>query len=163
MCSFFIHIAIWRAGKPISHMASLATIFVFVPLFIFTALVIGGHVFHSPSSWFVRNPFNISYVFIWHLALSAIYIMSYPAIQAESPSLVIILAIEDSMPRGLNTRQIEDIFPPDALIKDRFDDLLAERFIQQAEAGYTLTTKGRILSAIFTTYRQLLALPIGEG
>lgn len=163
LCSFYVHIQIWRATRPTKQMALLAIIFVLCPLCIFLVLCIAGHVFHSPGSYFVRDPFNIFYVFVWHLALSAAYIMSYPAIQAESPSLVILLAIGKNMPGGMGAQQIKDIFPPDALIKDRFDDLLAERFMKRSEDRYVPTPKGQLLSAIFKNYRRLLALPRGDG
>jgi len=163
VCSFFVHLEIWRTLRPGKQMGLLTMIFVLGPVCLFISLFVAGQLFQSPGSWFVRNPFNLSCVFIWHLALSAAYIMSYPAIQAESPSLVMLLAIAESMPQGLNARQIENTFPPDALINDRANDLHAEGFMRRRGDQDIPTAKGRLLCGIFTSYRRLLGLPRGEG
>lgn len=161
--SFFIHLELWRTIKPRRQMALLGLIFVLAPATIYFALFVIAQATQPSGTWFVRDPFNLSYVFIWHLALSAAYIMSYPAIQAESPSLRILLAIADSRPGGLDARELEGLFPPDVLIKERFADLIAENLIQPDGNQYVPTRKGRALTTLFTGYRWLLDLPRGEG
>lgn len=163
VCSLLVHIEIWRTIRPSKQIRSLAIIFVFCPLLVFVALFVISNAFHPTGSWFVRDPFNITYVYIWHLALSATYIMSYPASQAECPSLAILLAVKNNMPVGLSIQEIKDIFPPDSLIKDRYNDLHAEHFIKQSSEGHVATSKGRFLRAIFINYRRVLGLPRGEG
>lgn len=163
LCSMLVHIQVWRALPHARTIARLFAIFVIWPALFFLALAGAGFIFESPGSWFIRNPANLSYVYIWHLELSAIYIMTYPAIQAQSPTLVLLLAIARNMPEGLDARQIREIFSSDALLHDRFADLVSDGFLICMGEEYTLTAKGRILRAIFFAYRRLMGLPRGEG
>lgn len=165
MVSFLVHLEVWRGIKPRRQIGLLAMIFVGGPGCLFASLVIacqGG----PPAAGLavIRDPWQIVYAFIWHLALAAGYIMSYPAMQADAPSLTLLLAIAAKMPAGLDGRQIEALFSPDALIDARVDDLLSDGLVQRAADGqYAPTMKGRLFAAIFTGYRRLLGLPMGEG
>jgi len=165
MVSFLVHLEIWRGLKPRRQIGLLAMIFVGGPLCLFAAFVVVGQG-GPPAAGLevVRDPWQILYAFIWHLALAAAYIMSYPAMQADAPSLTLLLAIAAKMPAGLDGRQIEGLFSPDALIDARVDDLLSDGLVQQAEDGqYSPTMKGRFFATIFMGYRRLLGLPMGEG
>jgi len=163
MVSFLFHVAVWRAKRPRNQIAMLAAIFVFAPLCAFGALFILSHSSQSPTIWFVRDIFNIACVYIWHLSLSGIYVMSYPAIQASSPSLVIVCAVADNEPEGMELRKIHELFPADALYRDRFNDLHADNLITHMDGQTVPTLKGQFLRAIFIGYRKLLDLPVGEG
>lgn len=161
--AMLIHIQIWRAFPAARTISKLFLIFVICPTAIVLTLFLAGHIFRSPGSWFVRNPFNLLHVCICHLAMSAIYIMTYPAIQAKSPSLVLLLKIHERMPAGLDAEAIKGIFPHDSLLHARFDDLITDGLLEKTGKGYSLTATGRLLRTIFTTYRRILGLPVGEG
>jgi len=163
LLAMLLHAVRWRIPLSARTTAGLFATFVAWPAAAYLVLFGLGHALQSPGSWFVRAPFHLLFVYVWHLALSAVYIMTYPAIQAESPSLVMMLAVAAKMPEGADMEDICQAFPPQSLLRDRLDDLLADGLLQDSGAGYVLSWKGQLLAAVFTNYRRLLGLPMGEG
>lgn len=106
---------------------------------------------------------GIFFVFLWHVLLSLVYIMSYPAVQAECPTLKIVLSVADSMPNGMTIEDVGDIFSEDALLNERVEDLIRDGLIFLNEDKCVLSCKGYLLAAFFSGYRGLLGLPAGEG
>ena len=49
------------------------------------------------------------------------------------------------------------------MIKDRFDDLIAEKLIVINNNLINLTFKGKILAIVFFVYRKILGLEEGHG
>lgn len=155
LVSLLLHIAIWRVFKPKKQLLLLAVIFVILPLIIYF-LLLGLHV-----NYF--NLVNTLLILILHIGLSGVYVMTYPTMQADCPTLKIILEVSKSMPQGLTQEDIENIFTDDKLFNDRVEDLLSEEFIFLKNNKIYLTRKGSILSGFFLGYRNLLGLPVGEG
>jgi len=153
--SFVSHIIIWRVIRPAKHMVWLAVIFIILPIVVYILMGCLGYRGLDCK--------NVIFVLLWHLALSAAYIMSYPAIQAECPTLKIILAVRDSMPKGMRVKAINDIFCNDRLLSDRFDDLINDDLISRKDGKWSLSLKGSLLVSFFSIYRKLLGLPLGEG
>lgn len=143
--SFTAHIIIWRVVRPLNQVIWIFSIFILLP--VLTYVFIGSPVF----------------TILWHIALSAAYIMSYPAIQAECPTLKIVLAVSRAMPKGLAAEDINSIFTENKLLSDRFDDLIKDKFIFFRDNKWVLSPKGRFLVNFFSAYRRTLNLPLGEG
>jgi len=164
LCSFAFHVGLWRSGTTATRtMGRLFTIFLGIPALSFAGVFAMGQLFGSESPGLVGNPFAMLHGFVWHGALAAVYLMTYPAIQAESPSLVVLRAIADAMPAGLDWQEIAATFHPDALVNDRLADLLTDGLVCQQGGQYQLTAKGGFLATIFAAYRRVLGLPCGEG
>ena len=153
--SFLMHLMIWRSLRPVKHLFWLAFIFIILPILIYILLAYFGY--------FRLSIKNIFFIVPWHLALSAAYIMSYPAIHAECPSFKIILAVRASMPKGMSAKAINDIFSEEKLLTDRFEDLINDNFVFKKDGKWAVSLKGRLLLVCFSVYRKLLGLPMGEG
>lgn len=148
---FSSHILIWRIRKPSRHMAWLSVIFIIFPVLIYTLI----------NSWVINK--DIIFIALWNIALSVAYVMSYPAIQAECPTLKIILAVLASMPKGMTFKAINEIFSHNKLFSDRIEDLVKDHLILPKGDRWDLSFKGRLIVRFFSIYRSLLGLPLGEG
>jgi hypothetical protein len=148
---FLLHCLIWRLRRPEREIGWLALIFILLPA----------------CCWAVAkvllcfNPPGLLFAYLEHCALSAAYIMSYPAIEADSPSLKIIRVVA-AAPAGMNSAEIKKLFGGDMAhgFKER---LKKEAFITGNGQTEALTAKGRVWVGIFSAYRSLLGLPEGKG
>lgn len=161
--SLCIHVAIWRWWRPQNDILALFIIFLVLPVTAIPAILIfrvSG--MFSPLNCTCTFRVLVSGLFL-HFALSAAYIMSYPASQAVSPSLIIILIIARAMPIGCTQKEIESHFDDDILLNNRFQDLIDAKLAKEQNGALTLTTRGIVITRVFSFYRRLLGLQIGEG
>lgn len=163
--SLCIHIVIWRWRRPLNDALALLFIFSALPgACIFLAIVL--RMSGMPFCSVLRNvfmPVHLASGIFLHLSLSAAYIMSYPASQAVSPSLIIILIIARAMPRGCTQEEIQSHLDNRTLLDTRFQDLIDAKLAKETNGMLTLTARGIAITRFFTCYRRLLRLPIGDG
>lgn len=102
--------------------------------------------------------------FIVAASLSLAYIQTYPAAQARSPSLLILVAARRIAAHGCATRDdIAAAVQADVSLGARFSDLDRERLLEQTADGPRLTTSGRLLAGAFVAFRRVLNLSQGAG
>lgn len=89
------------------------------------------------------------------------YMITYSAVEADSPTLVMIKAVADAGPKGLRKEDFFAAMSDAVLVEPRLKDLLTDRMAQLENGQYVLTPKGRLFAAIFRTHRALLGL--GKG
>ncbi len=159
-----LHIFIWRWRFPHYRPVVLVTIFIIIPSM--AGIVIAG------LDWFgfipALNSINISHtdllaVYLLHFAISAAYILSYPAVEAVSPSLAISLLIGDSGKRGVQYEDLAQYFSPKVLLQPRIKDLVEAGLITELNGYVSITPRGIIFVNCFILLRRLLGLPIGKG
>ena len=147
----------------------MPTIFVYPSIFYFTQndSLIGSYGFWG----------ELFAALICYSALSAAYIMTYPALQARCPSLRIVLLIDKAAKAdksgdgGLGLPELESGFDAADLVTDRLDELIASGLVSGcdgAEAGsasgaYRATWRGNLLLKPFMLFRRLLGLAPGTG
>lgn len=149
-----IHVAIWRFHHPKQHALALIVILLLV-LIVF--LIISTGSFQLPL-------IDIAAISLLYVALSCAYIQIYPASQADSPSLRILLIVDQNKTRGLSEGEIKTFFTSKSLLDDRINDLLHSGLISKTnQQEFTLTKKGKILILPFIVLRNLIGLPKGNG
>jgi len=156
LAAFLLHVLVWRRAKPPREMMWLVIIFILLPGAVYLLIWLVG----DPA--FTRGGFSLL-SFIWLAALSSAYIMTYPPIQAGCPSLKIVLKIHQNRPGGLSLKEINDLFPRQAMFSDRFDDLVEDGLVSWEYDTWGITGTGRLVARFFLAYRRLLKLPLGEG
>ena len=149
-----IHILIWRIRHPQRHALALSAIFLFPVL----PMVLLIHLIGQELPLF-----DLVSIALLHVALSCAYIQIYPASQADSPSLRLLIHVQQSMPRGLSVEEIYPLFDPLHLFQARIQDLLSSGLVQKTNGLLDLTPKGRALILPFVLFRQMLGLPPGRG
>lgn len=143
--AFILQLLVLRIFNPKKVIHSLFFIFfVIVPLLIILYTV-----------------FNFKILLLYYL-IAAAYIQTFPAIQADSPSLKIIDLIGNSKD-GLKKEEIINAFLEESLREERLRDLINEGLIVKKNEELILTKKGKFLAKTFILYRKILGLKRGAG
>jgi hypothetical protein len=155
----FIHAALWRLRFPPNRAVCLLAIFVLFPAAAAGAwaLLASKGLFWLPSlekgEWLAAA--------LLQLAFASAYILSYPAFEALSPSLVIVLLAGGS--GGVAMKDLPRFFDDGTLFEPRVRDLLASRLATDRDGVLSITPKGRLLARTFALMRFFLGLPKGGG
>lgn len=96
-------------------------------------------------------------------SISLVYISSYPAVKAVSPSLDILLMVSSSKERRMTEREIITRCGDAKPVKTRIDDLMAYGLISVKGDSFRLSSLAQAMILVFIHYRKLLGLPPGEG
>lgn len=155
-----LHVVIWRIGRPRSDARALFVIFLIAPT-LGGAALFGASLFALGGP--VASPLDSAAVLLLHWALASAYVLTYPAAQAQSPSLEIAYAVGQSMPRGLSREEILALLSSEALVHSRVDDLIDNRLIRVDGDRYVLTVSATRLVRGFLGLRRLLGLPKRGG
>lgn len=156
--SLLLHVAWWRLGRPRADVRYLFLVFFGVPVVLAAATLVGVPVSSVPflaGSSLSLVEAAAALLLAW--ALGAAYVQTYPAAQAQSPSLVVLLHLGGA-PEGLTQDELLARFGPSSLVGNRIDDLVTNAFVRETPEGLTLTLPGRILASFFATYRGILGL-----
>lgn len=155
-----LHVAIWRIWRPRSDLRALFVIFMIAPTLVVVALL--GASLLVPGGP-VPSVLDAAAILLLHWALAFAYVLTYPAAQAQSPSLEIAYAVGQSMPRGLSREELLAHLDGETLVRSRVDDLVANRLIRAEGDRYVLTPSSIRLIRAFLGFRALLGLPRRGG
>lgn len=154
LCCLFLHVFLWRIKHPNNHAGTLLLVF-----FATGAVLL----YFSFLFWPHFSGLDLLAAALLHVSLSCAYIQAYPASQADSPSLKILVLIGNSMPDGMTETEIQTHFHPAELFSARIRDLLDARLIRQINGDLILTPQGRGFILPFLILRKLLGLSAGRG
>lgn len=158
--AFLLHAAIWRLRKPANTIKVLVTLFNFVLAFGIIVLIFLGYVYPGLS---ILPHKLVSYIYIavFFFSLFICYLFSYPAIEVDSPSLVIIRLISQSGKSGLVCEKVKELVKDDFLVEPRLKDLVDAKLVDLAGSVYRINKQGMLFIKPFIAYRKLLGL--GKG
>lgn len=159
--AFVLHFVVWRVHLPRRQTKVL--------LCIFFGTLIGSSVCSVLITGFVPGagawvPGSVSdwlRIALLHVAITLAYMITYSAIEADSPSLVMVMAIAHAGPDGMDVKEFEATLNDDLLIKPRIMDLITDKMAYKDNDRYRLTKKGALFANIFIYYRMLLKAPKG--
>lgn len=151
-----LHLIVWRIRLPKRQLNTLLKIF-------FLVFIIGNTIFYIHSKIGVNVYGFIPKGFIEYLHISILffslvlaYIITYSAVEADSPSLVMVLILAKSAKQGLEKERLLRLFNDDLLVKPRVMDLVNSKLAYTNGDRYLLTRQGELFIRIFIFYRNLL-------
>lgn len=144
--AFFVHFLIWRISLPKKN-HTLCLLNIFFGIFIASIFL-----------KFVSLPKPADYwrLFLLHGSLTLAYIVTYSAIEVDSPSLVILLNIAKSSSGGLSKERLSGIMSNEMLVVPRITDLVDDKMVLIDKDKYKLSSKGVLLINVFIFFRELL-------
>jgi hypothetical protein len=145
--AFLLHILIWRLRLPKRQTLAILKIFML-------SLLIGLSFGIDKG----LNPFELIHISIFVISLTLAYIITYSGIEADSPSLVMIIAIADKGVEGLPVERFYELMSDSLLVSPRLDDMLRDGLAFIDNDKYILTKKGRLFAQIFINFRALLKI-----
>ena len=157
LVSFFIHLAVWRIKLPKRQTKTLLLI-MFCAL---GAVLLLLRAYGSSLAWLYGLPCPVTAGDYLHLALLDIslilsYMITYSALEADSPSLVIAMTVAGAGPGGMAESEFNEFVNDDKLVKPRIRDLVLDKMAYMDNGKYRLTSKGFIFARLFIFYRALL-------
>lgn len=159
--AFLVHWIVWRIRRPRATGQTL--------ILLLTGAVVGGavvlwlaaHAEPSLGRFLPDNAGAWAQTVAFGLAIAAAYVLTYPAVEVESPIMVITDLIERAGPGGLERDELYRRLDDDFLVTPRIDDLMSEGLAVDGAMGCQLTDKGRSLGHIFIVWRKILGIGIG--
>ena len=143
--AWLIHFILWKIRIP--HRQTRALLIIFLGV-----LFIGASIFPGPFYALVM----IAFV---HLSAMAAYIITYSAVEVDSPSLLIIKLIAG--PESLSEAELYNRLDDNILVLPRLQDLVRDQHLIFSDGKYHLTNKGRGLASIFIKFRSVLGAAKG--
>jgi hypothetical protein len=95
-------------------------------------------------------------LWMFYVSLTLAYMITYSGIEADSPSLVIIMKIHEAGESGLARESLETAMNDGVLIEPRLKDLLVDKMANFEEGKYRLRKKGLLIARLFTFYRGMM-------
>ena len=101
------------------------------------------------------------HICLFFVSLLFAYMITYTALEADSPSLVIVTTIGSAGRGGLDKKRFEQLMSDDKLVVPRIEDLFLDKMAYMDGEKYRLTPKGVLMARIFVYYRKLIDAPKG--
>jgi hypothetical protein len=145
-----LHVIVWRLSSATpsgSTLIALLTAAVLVPC------ILAGFI---AASW----P-TVVVVAALALQLAACYAISYPAMQARSPSLEIARRLAAAGTSGIARAELYRRLSEASLVADRIEDLLHDGLAMEQDGRLFCTGRGALLARVFGCWKALLREPKG--
>lgn len=156
LLAFLIHLVVWKIRTPKYQTKTLLQIFFgtyFLSVLIFELFF--------PLEWRsgVYAPqifFDYVHILLLFTSFTLAYIITYSALEVDSPSLLIVKLISESGPGGLEKEVLFTKLSDEILVIPRINDLLRDHMALLKGNQLYLTPKGKWFVRIFIFYRSLL-------
>lgn len=152
--AFLIHILIWRIRRP-----TRAPIVLFLIFMGILSVILGCIALMDPSTksdYFVSTSLEYAYVALFHISMTLAYLLAFTGIEAESPSSLIVIALEANGERGMSREELSKVITNDLFVTDRLEGLMRGSTVQLRNGRYYITPGGERYLAFFLAYRKLM-------
>ncbi len=149
--SFVIQVIVWRIKVP--KRQSKWIIFININILIVFLLIIA----YQFQTFFVSSIYIFNFI-IFHLIALMSYLITFSAIEADSPSLLILYLIYLQKTDGLLRDDLYHLLNDQVLIHTRINDLLVGKMAFKSDDRIYLSGKGKVMAFMFHQYRRLLKL-----
>lgn len=98
---------------------------------------------------------------LFMFALLCSYVITYSALEADSPTLVMVKMLYDARPEGLEKQRFLGMLNDDVLVLPRVRDLERDHMAKVVDGRYVLTQKGRLMARGFNLFARVLGIGLG--
>lgn len=155
LAGFVLHVIVWRIKPPLRQTRGLLIIF-------FGSYLIGMLFWNRiPGAPGLSSFAEYLHSLLLFASLALGYIITYSAIEAESPTLTMIRALQSR--GGMTPGEFSTLMSDEVLVSPRLKDLLRDGLAELREGRYAITPKGARFINIFVFYRGLMSAPKKGG
>jgi hypothetical protein len=101
------------------------------------------------------------HVAFFYAAVALGYIVTYSALENDSPTLTVVAYAADAGERGLSREDVASLLNKDFISGSRFQSLVGSRLVEQVGGAFVLTARGRAWARLFRLFRTVYRLPKG--
>ena len=161
LLAFLLHFIVWKRHLPRRQIRALLLTF-FAVLFAgcgilwnYPEITLFG-ITAVPVGWI-----SLAHIVLYFTSLTLAYMITYSALEADSPSLVMVLKIAVAGDAGLPRQVFHEQLNDTLLVEPRLHDLVTDKMVVMDGQRYRLTAKGRWMAWLFIGFRNLLKLDKG--
>lgn len=156
--SLAVHLAVWKLHLPKNQKRALLGIF----LGVFFVALSGIWILSQFAGLAQVSPQSLEYlqIFIFYISMVLTYMVTFSAIEVDSPSLMIVQSITSKGSAGLDKEEFGRMMRDDVLVLPRIKDLVDDGIVYLDSGKYKLAPKGVSIARLFIFYRKLMG--IGE-
>ena len=139
-----LHLLLWKVRLPKYHTRTLLMLF---------ALVLGG--------WLAMRPLHsmelsqVLHVCLFYTALSFYYVITYSAIEGDSPTLSLIRHLDASGGRGISSKELHEFLEGRPFIKARIVALMHDGLLREENGRYFVAGRGSLFFRLILAFRRL--------
>lgn len=159
--AFILQLIVWRIRLPKRQTKVLLGIF-FGTLFAgLLTLKIVPYLIPGLGIYAPKYPLEYLHISISFISLTLAYMITYSAIEADSPSLVMIRAVAKAGSEGLDKKEFDKTMSDELLVIPRVRDLVTDKMAYIDGDKYRLSPKGFLFARLFILSRKILNAPKG--
>lgn len=152
--ALLVQVVVWRWRAPVGQYSGLVALHV-------TVLAAATAVFYVTSHVLPATAFDYLNFAMLYLALVAAFAITYSAIQADSPTMTILLAIEAAGSTGIAQQELLSRLTDEMLVVPRINDLVAGGLAALRQERYVIGPRGMLLARTYISCRTLMRLEKG--
>lgn len=157
-----LHLVVWKLALPKNQLAALLKLFMLVLLGWFGVNAVlgllGGGAFGLPL-----RPVPCLMVGLFFLATSWAYVVLYSTIDADSPSITILLALHAAGERGLTMQELVGKTGMERFLDSRVERMVRDTLVELTPEGYVVGAKGLGLLRLVRLWRMVMGAPAEVG
>ena len=148
LAALLVHICWWRVKKPADETGALLAIF--LVLTVFAGIGLRAVKFSG---------MEVFAACLLHWSLACVYRVLYPAVQAYSPSLRILLLLGGPPSKTLSREEIWRGLESATIVSDKFKDLIGSNLVSEKDGRYALTAMALLIVRFYAAFARFLGIP----
>lgn len=156
-----VHLVVWRLRKPVGQYVALGGLCLAVLVFALTGLSALQPANRDLGAFLPSTALGVFNFTMLYAALALAYLVTYSAVQADSPTMTILLRVGEAGPTGLSLDEILAQLNDDVLVVPRLEDLVVGKLVRRDGGRYVIGPRGALLARTYICYRALLGMEKG--
>ncbi len=151
-----LHAVVWKIALPARQTSTLLVLFLgtFLACLLTTSLR-GIHGVPAWSGFWPTSAAQWLHAGVLFVSLTLAYIVTYSAIEEDSPSMLMVLTIDRAGTAGLQRSVLETMFHNDLPLLSRMENLVRDGWVETRGDSFAITRKGKRVNQVFLWYRNL--------
>lgn len=154
-------VVIWRWRRPGGQYAALLALHVAAVVAATAAFVAAPSLAPAAARALPLTLFEYANFLVLYVALLVAYATTFSAVQADSPTMSILLRVEDAGGRGVSRQDLLAALTDQILVIPRIDDLVTGGLVRREAGRYVIGSRGALFAGVIASYRGLLGMERG--
>jgi len=160
LVGFIVHVVLWRVRRPVNTTATIILVFVVSVSMVWLALSIFD-IFQGLTDFLPQEPVDKVLSLLLALALAVSYIMTYPALENDSPTLKLVYLIAQKGRTGATEGELFRSFSNKNAVEPSITEMISEGLVRMEGQSILLTERGHRLATIYRKWRVILGAEMG--
>lgn len=156
-----VQVVVWRLRTKGGHYLALSGLALAVLVGSLVTVAALGSVDPPPVPFVPQTILEVWNFVMLYAAMALCYMITYSAVQADSPTMAILLLIEGAGGRGRSRDELLAELDDAVLVVPRLNDLIIGDLVELQGGRYHISRRGSLLARIYMGYRSLLAMEKG--